>query len=94
MEDKLSVFIKRLNKIGIDINLVGNYPWIYIDTINGMKVTETFHAEHGFTIAFLPIRKDMEIMFTDIEEIFMLIRKYRFGKEYIKEETPPKDISL
>ena len=56
--DKLVVFIDRLKKIGINIQLTGNFPWIYIDTINGRKVTETFEANHGFTIAFLPIKKE------------------------------------
>ena len=65
-----------MNKLGIDIKLVGNYPWIYIDEINGKRVTEKFQGNHGFTIAFLPIRKDQEINFTDIREIFKLIRKY------------------
>ena len=76
MMDKLTIFINRMNKLGIDIKLVGNYPWIYIDEINGKRVTEKFQGNHGFTIAFLPIRKDQEINFTDIREIFQLIRKY------------------
>lgn len=74
--DKIVVFIERLKKIGIDITLSSNFPWIYLDTINGKKVTEKFHAEHGFTIAFLPIRHNQQIKFTDITEIFKLIRKY------------------
>lgn len=74
---KLDIFIQRLKKIGISISIVGNYPWIYIDTINGKKVIEKFHANHGFTIAFLPIKKNQELKFTDIGEIFKLIRKYK-----------------
>lgn len=74
--DKLTVFVDRLKRIGIDVELMGNYPWIYIDTINGKKVTEQFMGNWGFTIAFLPIRIGKEIEFTDIGEIFQLIRKY------------------
>lgn len=74
--DKLSVFINRMKSLGVDIKLVGNYPWIYIHEINGKRVTEKFEAEHGFTIAFLPVRTDQELAFTDITEIFKLIRKY------------------
>ena len=59
--DILEVFIKRMDKLGIKIELVGNYPWIYIDKINGEKVKEKFQGNHGFTIAFLPIKKDQEI---------------------------------
>jgi hypothetical protein len=56
--------------------LVGNYPWVYIDEINNKRVTETFQANHGFTIAFLPIKADKQLELTDIGEIFKLIRKY------------------
>ena len=75
-KDKLTVFVDRMKRIGIDIKLAGNFPWIYINSINGKRVTETFEANHGFTIAFLPIKNDKEIEFTDITEIFKLIRKY------------------
>jgi uncharacterized membrane protein len=74
--DKLKVFVDRMQKININIKLVGNYPWIYIDEINGKRVTEKFEGNHGFTIAFLPVRADRELEFTDISEIFKLIRKY------------------
>ena len=74
--DKLKVFVDRMQKININIKLVGNYPWIYIDEINGKRVTEKFEGNHGFTIAFLPVRVDKELAFTDISEIFKLIRKY------------------
>lgn len=74
--DKLKVFIDRMKKININIKLVGNYPWIYIDEINGKRVTEKFEGNHGFTIAFLPVRADRELVFTDISEIFKLIRNY------------------
>ncbi len=74
--DKLTIFINRMKRLGIDIKLVGNYPWIYIHEINGKRVTEKFEADHGFTIAFLPVRTDQELAFTDITEIFKLIRKY------------------
>jgi hypothetical protein len=78
----LTPFIERLKKIGIEVELVGNYPWIYIDKINGKRVTERFEGNHGFTIAFLPVRNDQEMKFTDITEIFKLIRKY------VKEDKP------
>ena len=74
--DTLDVFVNRMKKLGINIELVGNYPWIYIDKINGKKVTETFCGNHGFTIAFLPIRQNQKMTFTDINEIFILIRRY------------------
>lgn len=75
--DKITIFINRIKKLGINIELVGNVPWIYIDKINGKRVTEKFQAKHGFTLAFYPIRKDQELKFTDLSEIFKLIKKYK-----------------
>jgi len=76
MKDKLTIFGDRMKKLGIDVKLVSNYPWVYLDEINGKHVIEKFQGNHGFTIAFLPIRKEQELVFTDINEIFKLIRKY------------------
>ena len=75
--NKIDTFMRRMGKIGIDIELSLNYPWIYITRINGKRVTELWMANHGFTLAFMPIREDQELQFTDITKIFDLIRKYR-----------------
>jgi len=75
--DKITVFVERLKKIGIEVELAGNFPWIYIDEICGKRVTEKFEGNHGFTLIFLPGRNDSPPSeFTDITEIFKLIRKY------------------
>ena len=75
--DKITRFVERLKKIGIDVKLSGNFPWIYLHEICGKRVTETFQANHGFTVMFLPGRNDSPVSeFTDIKEIFNLIRKY------------------
>ena len=78
--DKITIFIERLKKIGIELKLGGNYPWVYIDYINGKRVTEKFQGNHGFTLCFIPIKKDKEIEFTDITEIFKLIQKIKYGE--------------
>ena len=75
--NKLKVFIERLKKLGIEVKLSGNFPWVYINEICGIRVTERFEANHGFTVMFLPGRNDSPPSeFTDITEIFKLIRKY------------------
>ena len=75
--DKITRFVERLKKIGIDVKLSGNFPWVYIDEICGIRVTERFEANHGFTLIFLPVRNDSPPSeFTDITEIFKLIRRY------------------
>ena len=76
--DKIKVFVERLKKIGIDVKLSGNFPWVYITEICGKRVTEKFNGNHGFTIIFLPARNDSPPSdFTDIKEIFKLIREYK-----------------
>ena len=80
---KLDVFRNRMKKLNIDIQFVGNYPWIYIDSVNGNRIKreDYFEGNHGFTVGFLPVRRDEEFHFTDISMIFKLIRKYRnYGK--------------
>lgn len=69
----LGKFVKRLQKIGIETTYTGNYPWVYLDTINGKRVAEKFQANHGFT-AFMQTNKEFNI--TDRREVFKLIRKY------------------
>lgn len=76
-DNVINRLVSRLKRIGIQVRLVGNYPWIYLDEVNGKRVTEKFCGNHGFTIAFLPIRKDQKMELTDIREVFNIIRKYR-----------------
>lgn len=73
----LNIFLVRLRRIGIVVTLWGNYPWVYLDTVNGKKVKEKYQGNHGFTVAFLPIRPDGKLQFTNISEIFKIIRKYK-----------------
>ncbi len=71
----LDKLYRRLRKLGIEITLIGNYPWIYLHKVNGNLVTEKFRAEHGFTIAFLVGVRGVEL--TDRKKIFEIIRKYK-----------------
>lgn len=72
-DTELGRFMGRMERLGIKIELIGNFPWIYVEKINGKRVTERFHGNHGFTIAFSTNEKKL----TDIKEVFKLIRKYR-----------------
>lgn len=72
--EKLDIFIRRLKKLGIEIKIGANIPWIYLDYINGKRVTEIYNANHGFNIAFLNYKDG--IVFDNIEATFNLIRKY------------------
>lgn len=67
-------FVNRLRKIGIEVELVGNIPWIYLDSVAGRPVRERFRARHGFTAFFLRVR-DGEIVWSDRRRVFVKIRE-------------------
>ena len=77
---EIQIFGDRLKKIGIDVGFAGNYPWIYLYQVNGNTVKEKFRSEHGFVAAMLllsPKANGRAVEFTDIKEIFKMIRKYK-----------------
>ena len=76
-EQEIATFVRRLEKAGIVISLSGNYPWIYLTKVNGKRVTELFKGNHGFTVAFYPIRPNHNLVWTDLSTIFQLLRRYR-----------------
>jgi len=56
----------RLKKININIELFGNYPWVYIDSVNNNRIKKEDHnTDHGF-----------DITFENNKNIFVIIRKY------------------
>lgn len=63
--DAVSRVQQRLNKIGIDARFSGNLPWIYLDSVNGIRVKQTKNARHGYCVAHytrlwhLSYRKDL-----------------------------------
>ncbi|RKX82189.1 MAG: hypothetical protein DRP57_10370 [Spirochaetes bacterium] len=73
----INKFVERLKAIGIEVTLTGNYPWIYLNTVNGNRVKETFRANHGFTAFTLVGTGKGTYSITDRREIFKIIRKYR-----------------
>jgi len=74
MKDRhpLDTLVIRLKKIGIEVKIAGNYPWVYLYSINGKRVTEKHNANHGFNIAWL----HPEFQWDVTKEMFNLIRKY------------------
>ncbi len=77
--DPLSTLVERMRRIGIEIELMGNYPWIYLLKVNGNHIREEdFTANHGFNIAWYGIRNDDGIRLAeDPKTIIALIRKYK-----------------
>ena len=74
----LLVLKNRLEKIGIKITLKVNIPWIYLESVNGNKIKyEDYNSNHGYSIAWYPIRENEEITLDyDIKRTFKIIRKY------------------
>jgi hypothetical protein len=68
-------FYKRLKKIGIHVEMIGNYPWVYMDRVNGKEVRGDFEGNHGFTIFFRATRMGQEDTITDVTTIFKKIRE-------------------
>lgn len=64
----------RLLKIGIDLELTGNYPWIYLSKIKGKVVKEKNNSEHGFVIGYST--HNGTILIKDSSKIFSLLRDY------------------
>jgi len=73
----ISSFVNRLEKIGINVELISNYPWVYLHKVNGRLVTEKYNSEHGFTIFFSSLHLsspphimcDGKIIFNKIREM-------------------------
>lgn len=78
-DNVLSRLVPRLKKIGINIEMVGNYPWIYLEKVNGNRIQreDYYCGNHGFTIAFVPLKEDKKMEITDIKKTIEVIRKYK-----------------
>lgn len=68
-------FVRRLNKIGVQVELVANYPWVYLTKVNGKPVIENYAANHGFTAFFL--KGDNTFKFSDRRVVFNKIRELK-----------------
>lgn len=67
---KIDAFVKRLEKIGIKVELAGNFPWVYLYAVNGKKVTEKFGSYHGFTAFYA----NKSVVWSDRRAVFNKIR--------------------
>jgi hypothetical protein len=77
--NEIEIFINRMKKIGIELELTGNIPWIYLKSVNGNLIKEEdYNTDHGYTIAWYPVRMGAEPhLDSDLELTFNIIRKYK-----------------
>jgi very-short-patch-repair endonuclease len=85
---KITRFVNRLNKLGINVELTGNYPWVYLSKVNDRVIRERFMANHGFTVFFVNNGETV----TDIKKIFSKIRETISPFYYIKALFKKKDV--
>lgn len=74
-EHIIGQFVRRLGKIGVDVKLDGNFPWVYLNSVNGKRVTELFYGNHGFTAFFIPVSNKMPVRFSDRRRVFQKVRE-------------------
>ena len=74
-KDELATLVRRLAKLKIKIECLGNYPFIYINKVNGKQVVELYSSEYGFVVAMNHWRTN-DVVISDLKEVFKTIRKY------------------
>jgi 5-enolpyruvylshikimate-3-phosphate synthase len=70
--NNIEIFVNRLKKLGITVELISNYPWVYLYKVNGKEVTSKFYSDHRFTVFFSVLKGGYRI--TDISTLFKVIR--------------------
>jgi len=68
-------FVNRLEKIGINVELISNHPWVYLYKVNGKFVKGKFNSEYGFTVFFKALFIDQPDTICDTKIIFNKIRE-------------------
>lgn len=68
-------FARRLDRLGIAVECSCNYPWVYLDTVNGKEVIEYYMSNHAFTAFWAPINQGDGVRFTDRRKVFNKIRE-------------------
>ncbi len=67
-------FVNKLKRLGIEVELVGNYPWIYLDKVNGDKVVGKQNANHGFCAFIVPVSEGVT-RWSNRRKVFNKIRE-------------------
>jgi hypothetical protein len=76
--------VNRLSKIGYDVKFTMNYPWIYLQEVNGIAVQQKRNSEHGFCFGYFTASTSNTTEFnfdnTDLKELFNLLKIYKLEK--------------
>lgn len=69
--DPIKRLSSRLLKLNITLEFSGNLPWIYLDSVNGVRVKEKFRSDHHFTAFMMSCSV---CKWTDRRKVFNKIR--------------------
>lgn len=64
--------IARLEKIGITLELLENFPWVYLGSVNGIPVKEIKNARHGYCIDYIIDKRHINFrrdLFSKVREV-------------------------
>lgn len=68
----LERLVLRLEKIGITLKLIGNVPWVYLRSVNGVPVKEVKNARHGYCIDYITDKRHLNFrrdLFVKVREV-------------------------
>ena len=77
---KLQRLKDRLRAIDIVVEFRGNYPWVYLHSINGVRITEQRFSGHTYTVFM-----ESNNQFYEPRNMFKLIRRYVEKQERLNE---------
>jgi hypothetical protein len=75
VKNDLTTFCRRLDKIGIKVELSSNIPWVYLLKVNGKQVGEEYLSDYGFTAFWYPVKLGSNIKFTNRHKVFNKVRE-------------------
>lgn len=52
-------FVDEYNAKGISLSCVSNYPWVYLESINGAPIRKKRNSEYGYVIAIYNLKGDL-----------------------------------
>lgn len=70
--NNLKNFIDPFTSEGIIISCVSNYPWVYLESVNGNLIREKRKSEHGYVIGIYNFKG--EVIVQDEQEVSDFIR--------------------
>ena len=69
---ELETFRNRLSRIGINIDLASNFPWVYLVKINGIPVTERLCKEFTTDWDIAPRQQNNRILNVNARDLLIL----------------------